>query len=163
MIDVDKLDNDDYMQNYLIFISKQIKDYKKYMDLLSDSEDMKNQIKPYDLKNLEEVTGTLLLISIDPKDPTVGYCLIDLGDEMYNIMIHDPKRVFTEWEESLGIVYQEKVGILRMDDKGKTVFHLRYISKEISEVNKKITREIMKITDYESYIDNKPSTPLLPD
>lgn len=99
---------------------------------------IKKKIKVYNLKNLEEVVGKLLLISIDPKDKTTGYALVELGDELFNIIIYTPKEVFREWDKTKGIFFHEKVGILRLDKEGIPWYHFRYINPEKNELNKEI-------------------------
>jgi hypothetical protein len=124
------------------------------------SDVLKGEIPVYSLKNCDEAMGTLLLISIDPKDDTIGYCLMDLGEELMNVMILDPKRVFTTWQEKEPICFFGKVGILRLDEDGIPNYHIRLISKEKPEL-----REYKKYLTlwFSQYINQRASEELFPE
>ena len=151
MLDLEKLEGVDKEHIYL-----SLKHYldKRHIELVRDYENIREGIKLRPLKNLEEVIGKLIMISIDPDNPDLGYCLIDLGDDLYNIEIENPGEVFQEWDRKSGIVFYESVGILRMDEQIKTAYHLRYISEEMDENNISVTKNIlaeMQVIDPEEY------------
>ena len=148
MIDVNMLDR---VNEFHIYLSTKHNDQMKYAETLFSYQKIRDEINTYNLKDCEEVVGTLLLISIDPENPTTGYCLMDLGDELINIIVYDPKIVFSEWDKTKGIVFCEKVAVLRLDEDGTPKFHLRYLSEDIKETSKEITRYIV------DYINHAPS------
>jgi hypothetical protein len=144
MIDLDRLEKLDESQYH--FMSSQflwLKFYESYFNNQSVLD-----IPVYSLKNLEEITGTLLMISINREDPTIGYCVMDLGSEKIRIVIPDPKETFKTWQEAREIFFLEKVGILRIDQDGCPRYFLRYLSSEISELSMMMTR------DLENFINN---------
>ena len=148
MIDVNMLDR---VNEFHIYLSTKHNDQMKYAETLYSYQKIRDEITTYNLKDCEEVVGTLLLISIDPEDPTTGYCLMDLGDELINIIVYDPKIVFSEWDKTKGIVFCEKVAVLRLDEDGTPKYHLRYLNENIKETSKVITENIV------NYINNAPS------
>jgi hypothetical protein len=132
MVDLDQLEKmNDWM---LYYASKVHADYQA--NKLAWNYDVKmDQIPVYHLANLEEVIGTLLLVTIDKEDPKTGYCFMLLGEDRYRIVIPDPKPIFKRWLDKPGLYFLEKVGILRLDKEGRQDFHLRYVNK-ISEESK---------------------------
>ena len=147
MIDVNKLDR---VNDLHIYLSAKFNVERKYMETLYSYQKIKDTISTYNLKDCEEVIGTLLLISIDPEDPTIGHCLMDLGDELINILIYDPKQIFSEWDRTKGIVFCEKVAVMRLDEDATPKYHLRYLNDDIKETSREITRYIV------DYISNAP-------
>lgn len=142
MIDVNKLDR---VGDLHIYISSLSILQKEYHEFFKNYENIQDEIVIHELKDHEEVTGTLMLISIDPKDPTVGYCFIDVGDQLTKVRIYDPKKVFKRWDKDRGIVFSEKVSVVRVDKDGIPAFHLRYHSDTFKMGSKEITKYI---TDY---------------
>lgn len=147
MIDVNKLDR---VNDLHIYLSAKFNVERKYMETLYSYQKIKDTISTYNLKDCEEVIGTLLLISIDPEDPTIGHCLMDLGDELINILIYDPKQIFSEWDRTKGIVFCEKVAVLRLDEDATPKYHLRYLSDDIKETSREITRYIVDYINHAS-------------
>ncbi len=142
MIDVNKLDR---VGDLHIYISSRKLLEKKYTDFFENYENIQDEIVVHELKDHEEVTGTLMLISIDPKDPTLGYCFMEVGDQLTKVRIYDPKKVFKRWDKDKGIVFSEKASVVRVDKDGIPTFHLRYHSDAFKLRSKKITKDI---TDY---------------
>lgn len=124
-----------------IYIS--IKHYyeNKMYDFTQKYDNIMEELTPYHLQDLEEVIGLLLMVAIDPEDSAIGYCIMEVGDEMYKVVINDPEKIFRYWEKEPGIYFATNVAILRLDDT-ETKYKLRYISNEQKESCKDITEYI---------------------
>ncbi len=142
MIDVNKLDR---VGDLHIYVSSLKLLERKYTDFFENYENIQDEIVIHELKDHEEVTGTLMLISIDPKDPTLGYCFMEVGDQLTKVRIYDPKKVFKRWDKDKEIIFSEKVSVARFDTEGIPNFHLRYHSDTFKVRSKEITKYI---TDY---------------
>lgn len=158
MVNVDNLE---HVTKFLTYISANASiQYRNYLYRLDPYKYLDQAVK-YSLKNHEEVTGKLILISIDPVDESTGYCLMEVKNELFNVIIYEPKETFTHWEHDKSIVLHEHVGILRVDDKGIPKFYLRYFSDDFDESNVEFTKYIFDTIDmiasYDDVTEDYPS------
>lgn len=125
-----------------IFISLKHFHENKINRFIQKYDNIMEELPPYHLQDLDKVTGLLLMVAIDPDDSSIGYCIMEVGDEIYKVVINNPEKVFRNWEKDPGIYFATNVAIIRLDS---TIakYKLKYISDEEKESSKDITEYIM--------------------